>query len=94
MDIVPPMAGVLQGTVTSATFKGVHYEYIVDVQGFKWLIQSTDVHNADETIGISINPDLIHVMKKSRYSDLIGDYSSYSDEYEELSDPEEEEEEE
>ena len=45
-------------------------------------------------IGIKIDPDGIHVMKKSEYSGLFGDYSSYSEEYEEISDasfgPEEE----
>jgi len=89
VDIVQPTAGVLQGTVTSATFKGVHYEYIVDVHGFKWMIQSTDAYSTDDIIGISIDPNEIHVMKKSKYSDLVGDYSSYSDEFEELSNPEE-----
>jgi len=90
VDIVPPTAGVLKGTITSATFKGVHYEFIVDVQGFKWMVQSTDVHHVDDIIGIYIDPGLIHVMKKSRYSDLVGDYSSYSDEFDELSNPNEE----
>jgi spermidine/putrescine transport system ATP-binding protein len=87
IDIVPPGAGVLQGTITSVTFKGVHYEFIVDVQGFKWMIQSTDVQGVGDTIGIAIKPEEIHVMKKSRYSDLVGDYSCFSEEYEELSDP-------
>jgi spermidine/putrescine transport system ATP-binding protein len=93
IDIVPATEGVLQGTVTSATFKGVHYEFIVDVQGFKWMIQSTDVHAVGDKIGISIDANEMHVMHKSRYSDLIGDYSSFSDEFDELSNPEEEEEE-
>jgi spermidine/putrescine transport system ATP-binding protein len=94
VDIVPPGSGVLQGTVTSVTFKGVHYEFIVDVQGFKWLIQSTDVQAVDDVIGISIKPDEIHIMKKSKYSDLVGDYSCFSDEFEEMSNPETDSEEE
>ena len=93
VDIVPPKSRVLQGTVTSVTFKGVHYEYIVDVQGFKWMIQSTEKHEMGETIGISIKPDEIHVMKKSKYSDLVGDYSCFSEEFEELSNPDTEEDE-
>ena len=39
-----------------------------------------------ERIGIKIDPDGIHVMKKSKYSGMFGDYSSYSEEYEELDD--------
>ena len=35
-------------------------------------------------IGIKIDPDGIHVMKKSPYSGMYGDYSSFSDEYDEL----------
>jgi len=93
IDIVAPGAGVLEGTITSASFRGVHYEFIVDVQGFKWLIQSTDVQQVGDVIGLSIKPDEIHIMKKSKYSDLVGDYSSYSDEFDELSNPNVEDEE-
>jgi spermidine/putrescine transport system ATP-binding protein len=91
VDVVPPDGGALQGTVTSVTFKGVHYEFIVDVQGFKWMIQSTAAQAVGDVIGISVEPEEIHIMKKSKYSDLIGDYSCYSDEFEELSNLEEEE---
>ena len=94
IDIVPPEAGLLRGTVTSVTFKGVHYEFIVDVQGFKWMIQSTDAQAAGDVIGISIKPQEIQIMRKSLYSDRVGDYSCYSDEFEELSNPLLEEEEE
>ena len=97
VDIVPEDQGQLKGTVTSVTFKGVHYDTIVDFYGFKWLIQTTDFCPVDSRIGIKIDPDGIHVMKKSQYSGLFGDYSSYSEEYDEISDatlePEEEEEE-
>ena len=97
VDIVPEEQGQLRGTVTSVTFKGVHYDTIVDFYGFKWLIQTTDFCPVDSHIGIKIDPDGIHVMKKSQYSGLFGDYSSYSEEYDEISDadylPEEEEEE-
>ena len=37
-------------------------------------------------IGIKIDPDGIHIMKKSPYSGMFGDYSSFSEEYEEMSD--------
>ncbi|MDD3165564.1 MAG: ABC transporter ATP-binding protein [Oscillospiraceae bacterium] len=86
IDIVPAEAGVLTGTVTSVTFKGVHYDIIVDFGGFKWLIQTTDFQPVGAKIGIMLEPDAIHVMKKSVYSDSFGDYSSYSDEYDELED--------
>ena len=95
VDIVPEDQGQLKGTVTSVTFKGVHYDTIVDFYGFKWLIQTTEYHPVGTVIGIHLDPDCIHVMKKSEYSGMFGDYSSYSEEYEEIGDadyePEEEE---
>jgi spermidine/putrescine transport system ATP-binding protein len=87
VDIVPPDAGHLCGTVTAVTFKGVHYDIIVDFKGFKWLIQTTDYQPVGTDIGIKLNPDDIHVMKKSEYSGMFGDYSSYSAEYDEINDP-------
>ena len=86
IDIVPAEKGALRGTVTSVTFKGVHYDTIVDFKGFKWLIQTTDYHSEGETIGIVLNPDDIHIMRKSQYSGMFGDYSSYSEEYDDLED--------
>ena len=85
VDVVPVEKGMLVGVVTSVTFKGVHYEIIVDIGGFKWMIQTTDYVGVDERIGLFIEPDAIHVMKKSEYSDKFGDYSSFSDEFDELS---------
>ena len=87
IDIVPPDSGHLCGTVTSVTFKGVHYDIIVDFKGFKWLIQTTDYQPVGAYIGIKLTPDDIHVMKKSEYSGMFGDYSSYSAEYDEINDP-------
>ena len=87
VDIVPADAGHLCGTVSSVTFKGVHYDIIVDFKGFKWLIQTTDYQPVGTYIGIKLTPNDIHVMRKSEYSGLFGDYSSYSAEYDEISDP-------
>ena len=86
IDIVPAEEGRLVGTVTSVTFKGMMYDIIVDFRGFKWLIQTTDFCPEDSRIGIKIDPDGIHIMKKSHYSGMFGDYSSFSEEYDELDD--------
>ena len=90
VDIVPEEKGHLKGVVSSVTFLGVHYEIIVDIGGFKWMIQTTDFVDVDEHIGLYIEPDAIHVMRKSEYSGLYGDYSSFSNELDELSDAESE----
>ena len=86
IDIVPVEQGQLTGTVTSVTFKGMQYDIIVDFKGFKWLIQTTDHCPEGARIGIKIDPDGIHVMKKSKYSGMFGDYSSFSEEYDEMGD--------
>ncbi len=86
VDVVPVSEAMISGVVTSITFKGVYYEIIVEIKGFKWMIQSTDFQEVGSTIGLNIEPDAIHIMKKSKYSGLYGDYSSFSEEFEELSD--------
>ena len=60
VDIVSTEKGMLRGTVTSVTFKGVHWEIIVDIGGFKWMIQTTDYCAPDSEIGLFIDPDAIH----------------------------------
>lgn len=87
IDMTALENGMLKGEVTSVTFKGVHYEIIVDIKGFKWMIQTTEFREVGDKIGISIKPDEIQIMRKSEYSGLYGDYSSFSDEFDELSDP-------
>ncbi len=89
VDIVPVEKGMLTGVVTSVLFRGVHYEIIIDVEGFKWMIQTTDESFVGDKVGLYIEPDAIHVMKKSKYSGQFGDYSSYSDEMDRMSDVEE-----
>lgn len=87
VDIVPPDENHLSGIVQNVTFKGVFYEIIVDVQGFKWMVQTTDRESAGAKIGLSIQPDEIHIMHKSEYSGTFGDYSTFSDEMDEDSNP-------
>ena len=93
VDVVAPEKGMLKGLVTSVTFKGVHWEIIVDIGGFKWMIQTTDFVAEGERIGLFIEPEAIHIMNKSEFSGMFGDYSSFSDELDQLSDPTEPEEE-
>ena len=88
IQIVEPGASAsLTGKVTSVTFKGVHFEIFVDVGGFIWMIQTTrDDVKVDDVIGMYIEPDAIHIMKRSEYSGEFGDYSSFSDEMDHISD--------
>ncbi|MBR1761765.1 MAG: ABC transporter ATP-binding protein [Eubacterium sp.] len=90
IKIVEPGAkAALTGTITSVTFKGVHFEILVDVGGFIWMIQTTQENLKEgQTIGMYIEPDAIHIMKRSEYSGEFGDYSSFSDEMDHISDAE------
>ena len=87
VDVVPVEKGMLSGTVSGVTFKGDYYEIIVDICGFKWMIETSDYVAPEQQIGLYIEPDAIHVMKKSEYSGMFGDYSTFSEEMEHLSDP-------
>ena len=80
VDMVDVNSVPIRGRVDTVTFKGVHYEIIVDVAGLKWMIQTTDYAAPGTEVGLRILPNEIHVMKKSKYSDLYGDYSTYFDE--------------
>lgn len=62
--IVPVEQGVLKGKVTSVIFKGIHYQILVQCGRNEIEIQSTSAPKTGETIGLAIDPDGIHVMKK------------------------------
>ena len=57
-------SGMLVGRVTSVVFKGVHYEITAMVGRSEVVIQSTQSRNVGDIIGLIIEPDDIHIMKK------------------------------
>ena len=62
VDVVPVNTGNVNGVVSGVTFKGDYYEIIVDVDGFKWMLETSDFVAEGESIGLSIEPDAIHVI--------------------------------
>ena len=55
------------GKITSSIFKGVHYEMLAESdKGCEFLIQNYKHFEVGQTIGMSIIPDNIHIMKKER----------------------------
>lgn len=54
----------LTGIVKSTTFKGVHYEMIVEAFDHEWMIHSTKSANVGDAVGMRVNPSDIHIMKK------------------------------
>jgi spermidine/putrescine transport system ATP-binding protein len=64
LDLADPQISQLHGVVKSVTFMGVHYEMIIVVCDFEFLVHSTDMATAGTTIGLTLTPDDIHIMKK------------------------------
>ncbi len=60
-----PSEGDLTAVVTSTTFKGVHYEMLMEGAGQVWMVHSTQASPPGAEVGISIAPSDIHIMRKS-----------------------------
>ncbi len=56
----------IKGIVRSVTFKGVHYEMVIDTSEFSWLIHSTKAAEVNSEVGISFGPDDIHIMHRMK----------------------------
>ncbi len=56
--------GMLNGEVVSTVFKGVHYEMLIDINGTEWLAHNTISRAEGEKVGIYLDADDIHIMKK------------------------------
>ena len=68
ITLAAPEDAQISGVVTSVTFKGVHYEMVVEAYDFHWLIQSTKAAQEGATVGITFGPDDIHIMHKMKGS--------------------------
>ena len=64
IKIVSPEAGKISGVVQSVTFKGVHYEMMVEALGYHWMIHSTMSVEPGTLIGMDVTPEDIHIMKR------------------------------
>ncbi len=64
VQIVAADDGKLKGKVTSVIFKGIHYQILVQCGRYEIEIQSTTAPTVGDTVGLLIQPDGIHVMKK------------------------------
>lgn len=59
----------ISGVVESVTFKGVHYEMVIEAYDYSWLVQSTKAAEVGSVVGISFDPYDIHIMRKMRDRD-------------------------
>ena len=66
LEVVGIDQGMMRGIVKSITFKGVHYEIIVNGEGIDWKVHSTEKQELGTEVGLSVTPENIHIMKKVR----------------------------
>lgn len=71
IDMTPPEGAKVSGRVASVVFMGVHYEICVDAGGYEWVVHTTDSAAVGDVVGISIPPDAIHIMKKTRSMNIL-----------------------
>lgn len=64
IKLIPPDDAQLSGVVQSVTFKGVHYEMLIEAYDHDWLVHSTKAAKTGSTVGIMFEPDDIHIMNK------------------------------
>ena len=65
IKIVPPEDAPIVGVVESIIFKGVHNEISVGAHGSNWTIHTTRSEEVGAKIGMDIQPNDIHIMRKS-----------------------------
>ena len=65
VTVTPEGKGQVDGVVRSVVFKGVHFEMEVEQAGFVWKIHSTDMEPVGKTIGMRLDPDEIHIMRRA-----------------------------
>ena len=63
----------VKATIVEKVFKGIHYQFTAMIGNSEVLIQSTVDHNVGEVIGISIDKDLIQIMKREYDANIYED---------------------
>ena len=66
--------GVVDGVVSSKIFKGMHYEYIINVGKAEVIVQSTAELNEGLTVSLNVEPVNIQIMKKPFVSNFYDGY--------------------
>ena len=68
VKLKPAGQGMLEGTVKSVLFKGVHYEMMIETDTpdthMLWKVHSTVMQPEGSCVGMSVIPFNIHIMKK------------------------------
>ena len=62
IGIVEPDQAKIRGTVRNITFKGVHYEILVETELRTYMVHTTDYAEVGREVGLKFGPEDIHVM--------------------------------
>jgi spermidine/putrescine transport system ATP-binding protein len=64
IEIKPAQENAIQGTIFNRIFKGVHYEYLLNVGKSEVIVQDTKQFEVGTVVSLYIDPNYIHIMKK------------------------------
>ena len=64
LDIVEPDQAKIRGTVRNITFKGVHYEILIETELRTYMVHTTDYAAVGREVGLKFGPEDIHVMSR------------------------------
>ncbi len=74
VEIVKAGKGQVDGKIINKVFKGVHYEYVVRVgRKSEVIVQSTRDYPLNNDVGLNIDPESIHIMKKEITANVYSD---------------------
>ncbi|MDL2211706.1 ABC transporter ATP-binding protein [Erysipelotrichaceae bacterium OttesenSCG-928-M19] len=62
-DVVPLKQAKLTGIITDKVFKGVHYEFCIDINEKEYIVHAYEDKEIGDQIGLSVDPFEIHLMK-------------------------------
>ena len=72
--------GNVKGKIVNCIFKGIHYQYTVKVGKNEVYVQSTSLFETNIDVGLKVEPDLIHIMKRQISSNVYVGYITKNNE--------------
>ena len=69
-----PGEGTVDGVIASKIFKGMHYEYIINIGKAEIVVQSTKEMDEGVKVGLTVEPINIQIMKKPFVSNFYDGY--------------------
>lgn len=62
-DRVSPENAKIVGIVKSVVFKGVHFEFMLDIDGVEFKVHDYEIAKVGDKVGLNVDPYEIHLMK-------------------------------